>query len=171
MVNHGKLLQKTEEAALTETFQQQFYKQFGYYPAVIIKDHVITKENVSVMSLSELKSHFRKFLPKHFEKLLTLESSSRKREVVDLRFMYFKLARGMGYSLSLIGLSVNRDHTTVIHGLEQFRNIYETNDIFRQKYQNIVNYIKTKYEPSIVDYAYKMEPESESNILPGLLPK
>jgi hypothetical protein len=110
------------------------------------------------MNLDELKSHFDPFLPKIFEKPLPLGSKLRKRELCDLRYIYFRIARNMGHVLTDIAKSVNkRDHTTIIHGLQQFRNLHETSEAFRNKYQTIIHYIKSKYEPSTMDNLDKME--------------
>ena len=51
-----------------------------------------------------------------------LKTPSHGREVTDLRWVYFKLCRKYlkRASLTEIGKPVNRDHSTVIHGLTQF---------------------------------------------------
>ena len=59
-----------------------------------------------------------------------------------------------------IGKSIKMDHTSVLHGLNTFRNLYETSDPFRQKYVKIINYIKLNYEPSIVDHLDQVELKS-----------
>lgn len=150
-------LEISEEIANAERFMQKFYTKFGYYPSVIIKNQVINIDPISITSLGELKAHFKKFLPKYFEKFVTLESDSKKREIVDLRYIYFKLGRQLGYTLESLGNSVNRDHSTVINGLSQFKNMYETDENFRNKYKIIFNHIKSNYEPSIMDNTDKME--------------
>jgi hypothetical protein len=51
-----------------------------------------------------------------------LKGNTRKREVVDARYVYFKRAReifGTKYSLKKIGREVNRDHATVMWGIEE----------------------------------------------------
>lgn len=149
------------EASFSESFIKSFYRNFGYYPAVIMKNMFITKNKINNISLDELKLHFTKFLPKSFEKTISLESPLQKRVICDIRYIYYRLARNMGYTLEDIAQSVKKkDHTTVIHGLHQFKNLYETDTRFREKYQTILDYIKSKYEPSIMDHLDKMEFES-----------
>lgn len=47
--------------------------------------------------------------------------STRKREFVYARSLYFKLARELTkYSLDYIGNTVNKDHSTVLHGIKLF---------------------------------------------------
>jgi hypothetical protein len=67
----------------------------------------------------------------------------------------------MKYNLSEMGRYMgNRDHTTVIHGLTVFGNLYETDYAFREKYHEIVNNIKENNESSTVEHLVKMELES-----------
>ena len=67
----------------------------------------------------------------------------------------------MRYTLLEIGQYIGkRDHSTVIHGITTFRSLYETDHNFRQKYQAIVNIIKSNYEPSVVEHLNQMEIES-----------
>jgi len=61
-----------------------------------------------------------------------LKSSTRKREVVDARDIYYRRARevcGKMYSLAKIGREVNKDHATVLWG---YREACETKEIADQ---------------------------------------
>lgn len=53
---------------------------------------------------------------------INIESTSRHKETVYARFIYFKLCKEleMPYSLAKIGYYVNRNHATVMHGLKQY---------------------------------------------------
>lgn len=165
MIKTNNLLQKDIEASYSKSFVLQFYKKFGYYPTILMKDLIISKIKTNKISLNELKRHFKQFLPKSFEKTINLEDASRKQPITDLRFIYIQIARMMNYTLRNIGISLNRDHTTMMHALNQFKNLYETNESFRIKYQQIINYIKSKYEPSTMDHLDKMEIKPKSDIL------
>lgn len=57
----------------------------------------------------------------------TLKSDWRKREVVDARFLYYRLAKEntKNNSLTRIGSLVNRDHATVTSGLKQAYSVRE----------------------------------------------
>jgi chromosomal replication initiator protein len=107
--------------------------------------------------LEELNSYFTKFLPIKFGEKVSLQSSNRMREIVELRSIFCFFAKNMKYSLKNIGFHLGeRDHTTVIHGLKSFRDLLETNEGFRQKYLTIHKYIieQTKsvdYEPFTMD--------------------
>jgi len=139
------------EADLIESFMDNFYEKLGYYPTVVTHNNTMhNKDNVKVVGLEQLQEYLDPFMPTEFGKRLTLRSRSRSRTIVDIRFIYYFLARSMGYSLSTISRSLGMDHTSVIHGLRTFKNLYETSDLFREKYSNIVKYIKNQYESSIV---------------------
>lgn len=152
------------ENEMVQDFIEKFYETFSYYPTVIIKSK---KKNLtfSVISLNDLEKCFTTFLPKKYNKTYLLGSKIRIRELVELRFIFCHIARKMAYGLKDIGLYLNRDHTTVLHGLRTFRNLYQTDEYFREKYHKIINIIKTNYESSAMDDNYTMETESESDIL------
>lgn len=75
----------------------------------------------------------------------------------------------MHYGLKSMGNHLKRDHTTVIHNIDVFKNLYETDPRFVQKYLRIINQIKKDYEPPTVDDANKAQDQSQSNILSRLL--
>jgi len=59
-----------------------------------------------------------------------LKSKWRKREVVDARFLYYRLAKECTKeSLMRIGEYINRDHATVMSGLKQ---VYDTKELIEQ---------------------------------------
>jgi len=60
----------------------------------------------------------------------TLKSDWRKREVVDARFLYYRLAKERTKeSLARIGEYVNKNHTTVLFGL---KHAYNTREVIEQ---------------------------------------
>ena len=67
-----------------------------------------------------------------------------------MRYTFLEIAQYIG----------KKDHSTVIHGVAIFRNLYETDILFRQKYQAIINIIKSNYESSTVEHLDQMEIES-----------
>ena len=55
----------------------------------------------------------------------SLKGKTRKREVSDARSVFFMIVRCYGYSLKRTGeMCGGRDHTTVIHGMDKFRDLY-----------------------------------------------
>jgi chromosomal replication initiation ATPase DnaA len=71
----------------------------------------------------------------------TVNCGSRKLEFIRLRFIAFHIARVAGFTLTVTGKHFDRDHTTVLNGLEKFKNYYETDDTFKALYDEIINEI------------------------------
>ncbi|MGI9142421.1 MAG: helix-turn-helix domain-containing protein [Fluviibacter sp.] len=155
---------------LVSQFRQTFYEKLGYYPIIITEIQTADGEYKPIMTLDKLKSMFDLFLPEKYGKKLSLETKRRYREIVELRLIYCSIARGMKYSLKTIGETIgNRDHTTVIHNVNTFNDLYETSYEFRTKYATIVKYIKDNHEPSIMDYVQEVQLDPESDVFVGLL--
>lgn len=80
-----------------------------------------------------------------------LANSGRFREIVNYRFIYFKLARMMGNGFASIGqtIATNKtkkyDHTTVIYGCKCFDDLINTNEDFRGVYLDLVIKLKEKF--------------------------
>lgn len=75
-----------------------------------------------------------------------LESKSRKREYSDSRFICYKIimwaCKKLKREISLKRVGQNfggRDHSTVINGLERYEDLYETDPIFRQDADDLLN--------------------------------
>jgi len=152
------------ERKLIDQFKQSFFEKIGYYPTVITKVHALPK-----LSLNTLESHFTQFLPVRYQRTVKLKSKHRYREIVELRMIYCTLARQMGYSFIEIGKYLdNKDHTTIMHNIKSFKNLMQTCNVFRNKYNTIFNYIKNYYnhESSTMDNIDQVQHQSESVILP-----
>jgi len=131
------------EKDLVNEFLKNFHEKLGYYPTVITNADL--KENsLNVLSLDELGKYFTPYLPIAYGKIVGLGSKLRVREIIELRQMFCSIARNIGFSLKSIGVYLgNRDHTTIIHALRSFGNLMETDPTYREKYNNIINKIKT----------------------------
>jgi len=67
----------------------------------------------------------------------SMKRKTRKREIVDARFIYFRRARdvfGKKISLAKIGMEIGRDHATVMHGIKEATETKEVVDQYRQYY-------------------------------------
>lgn len=158
-MNPAEYKKKVEHDLITD-FVNRFYEKVGYYPTVIT-NHRITDDGIITLTLPELEKYFEPHLPTIFKQKVNLATKSRSRSVVELRCIFFFIARSMRYSLKQLGVYMGgRDHTTVIHGITTFRNLYETESSFRDKYYLIINQIKKDYEPSTLGTTYQMECES-----------
>lgn len=64
-----------------------------------------------------------------------LNGTNRKRECVDARMIYaYVLRHTLGASLTSIGGSINKDHTTIIHYLKTMENLLEVDREVARKY-------------------------------------
>jgi len=142
------------EDKLIKDFKNDFYKIAGYYPQVITL--VDSSYNIPTIKLEELVLVINKIMEREYgneryhEKLYRVESRVRKREVTEYRYIYFKLARVMNYSLAEIYNAIKSegrhfDHTTVLHGCETFDSLLETSKEFALKYQGVVESIRSKF--------------------------
>lgn len=157
------------EKKLIDKFKDDFKEKIGYEPVVIsnIYQMQTNPENkLPSIDLEVLKGYFTPFLPEINGKIRELSSRIRKRELVELRNIYCYLAKQMGYTLYVIGRSLgNRDHTTIIHNINSFKNLIEQNDLFREKYNTILKLIKSDYESPVVENVDQVQYESEPAVL------
>lgn len=159
------------EKKLVDDFKKLFQEKLGYTPIVFTKTDMDAAE-VPFMSLEELNRHFTAFLPMKFGEPLPMQTKLRIREIVELRAIFCYLAKNMKYSLKTIGVFLGgRDHTTVIHGLNTFRDLMETNDAFRQKFLTIHKHIVKETNP-IADESLPMDHmlEVQHATQPAILP-
>jgi len=155
-MNPAEYKKKAEHDLITE-FINRFYDKIGYYPTVVT-NHRITDDGIITLTLPELEKYFEPHLPTFYNKKTKLQSKDRNRPLVELRCIFFFIARSMRYNLKQLGIYMGgRDHTTVIHGINTFRNLYETDPLFKDKYYLIINQIKKDYEPSTLGTIDQME--------------
>lgn len=74
-------------------------------------------------------------------------SRIREREVVDARHMYAAVLKfEFGHTYEHIGEILDRDHTTIIHALETYRDRYKHYEDYRGVADGIFEEIKSKIE-------------------------
>lgn len=68
-------------------------------------------------------------------------NKTRKQEVVNVRhFVSWFLVKQMGMTLKSVAVNVlgGRDHTTIINSIKKFSNLYETEELFKENSNLIV---------------------------------
>jgi len=149
---------KLENQLVTE-FIQKFIEKVGYAPTVIT-DQQVNGKRFKKIPLDELEEVFIEFLPDVKGRVYDLAHKNRNRSLTNLRHVFCFLAKMMGYSLTEIGGHLNnRDHTTIIHSIRTFRDLYQTNDNFRELYFTIIKKLRLYYESSNLEIPDKMEGE------------
>lgn len=116
-----------------------------------LSPYVFPGLKVSQSDLSEIKS-MTKNLRYHLTKDDILEivsqecevsikdilSRSRKSEAVKGRHIFCAILKNYyGYKLKKIGGIVDRDHTSIIHSIEQFHNRYQFEESYRDSVQRV----------------------------------
>lgn len=76
-----------------------------------------------------------------------LLSGKRNFKIIKARFTLYEILHRIGCKAAHIGKSLDKNHTTIAHGLSEFDNLYSFNKEFRAKADiAIKQLIKTKYE-------------------------
>lgn len=75
---------------------------------------------------------------------IDIEKPTRKREVVEARYMYYQVCRNWKMSLSEIGKSVDRDHATILHGLKRFEILCEIDVNFKNNFESLLTIVDFK---------------------------
>ncbi len=142
------------EKKLIDNFKTKFFEKLGYYPEVITKHDINNAKKPAgpILSLDELEQQFKQFLPKNSAIITSLKSKRRKKEIVELRQMFCYMARKMGYSLTSVGKHLgNKHHTTIMHNIKTFHNLFETDQNYRYRYSVIHHQIKFNYDAPVMD--------------------
>lgn len=72
---------------------------------------------------------------------VNIDRRTRAQEIVNVRhFVSWFLVKQMGMTLKAVGIEVlgGRDHTTVINSIKKFSNLYETEELFKENSNLIV---------------------------------
>jgi len=86
---------------------------------------------------------------------LDLKSKCRKRELVYTRNILYKHLRNKGMSLQEIGKKFNRDHATVLFGLNQYERLINYDD-FKELQESVCNRLELNQ---------KLKPKAEVSYL------
>lgn len=141
-------------------FKAYFLKEFGLELIVIISSPKNKHFKVDLVVLEEITNKIlHDMFPGKYPE--GIKKKIRKREIVSLRFCFFKVALEMGYSLTSIGLYLGFDHATVLHGNRTATNLMDTmNSQIILNYNLILNGLK---ERSRDDADVQSDKHSEPN--------
>jgi hypothetical protein len=143
------------ESKMIKEFKDEFKRKIGYEPQVLtMMEDYSDIPNIPLLTLRDTIDEilFDMYGNKIFlNDIARLRNRCRKMELVNMRFIYFKIARMLGNTLdsvadSMATLKSDRyDHTTIMYGVEQFDNIISRDESFRDLYLSVVDKIKQKY--------------------------
>lgn len=74
----------------------------------------------------------------------------RHREIVDARMVFAKILRERGHIYKSIGVYLNKDHSTIIHYVEQAPNIFKTDKKLMDLYLECRNKFLENREPIVL---------------------
>lgn len=82
----------------------------------------------------------------HRVEIYNLLSTIRKREVINARFQMMALLRyQMFYTFDHIGYIFNKDHSSIIHGIDKHGIYYEVDVNYKNQYNTVLNEIEELY--------------------------
>lgn len=112
------------------------------------KEKVLTPlfhQDMAQISDKEFITKLKKFSASYFEVTVEeLEGKSRKEPLPDYRFMLYAIIKSQRTTtLKGIGLwFMGRDHSTILHGLDKFADLYITDKKFKTKFNALETYLK-----------------------------
>ena len=101
-----------------------------------------------------------------------ITTKTRKYEFIEARMIYYKLLRDRGYSLQEIGDTLDKNHATVLHGINVFNDIKDYDKDLREKYSAAIQLLAgekiSKYvtaDEYAVEFAYWLLKDSDLVII------
>jgi hypothetical protein len=162
------------ELKLIGEFKRLFHRKMGYEPVVISRNHKeIDPEkkghsDLKPVNLTTLKQLFEEITPFKNGTRMSLDSKKRYREIVQLRMIYCFIAKMMGHSFVRIGKCISRDHSTIIHNVNTFKNLMETNPQFIELYREVFQHVKQKlenYDAKLLECSHQTQNNDEPALL------
>jgi chromosomal replication initiation ATPase DnaA len=149
------LYKRRLEAKIIEKFKKEFKEKIGYEPHVLTM--IDERSDIPKVPILMLRDFVDGLMKEKFgnqiigSDIARLANSGRHRDIVNYRFIYFKLARMMGNSFASIGQTIatsktrRYDHTTVMYGCKSFDDLINTNEQFRDIYLDLVIKLKENF--------------------------
>lgn len=101
-----------------------------------------------------------------------ITTKTRKYEFIEARMIYYKLLRDRGYSLQEIGDTLDKNHATVLHGINVFNDIKDYDKDLMEKYSAAIQLLAgekiSKYvtaDEYAVEFAYWLLKDSDLVII------
>lgn len=109
-------------------FKENFFRQFNRTVFVTVeKDTVKPMHLYDMIDITKLLWHSDSSVSEELRKK-DLLSKTRNRELVTYRQVLCVICRKYGYHLEAIGIGLNINHATVLHGITTVKNLLENKD-------------------------------------------
>jgi len=151
---------KSSGTETIKNFKELFLKEFGLELIVVVSAVKSKFSKVDIKLLEDITNEIlEKLYPGKYPE--GIRKKSRERELVVLRQCFFKIAIEMGYSLTNVGLYLDFNHATVIHGNRAITSLIDTmNSQVIFNYNLILNELK---ERSRTDADIQSDQSAEPN--------
>ena len=138
---------KSSGSETIKNFKELFLKEFGLELIVVVSSVKSKYSKVDIKLLEDVTNAIlERLYPGKYPE--GIRKKSRERELVVLRQCFFKIATEMGYSLTNIGLYIDFNHATVIHGNRVITSLLDTmNSQVIFNYNLILNELKERSRP------------------------
>ena len=163
---------------LIDEFKKKYYEKIGHVPTVtIIKDiphiQLTNHYNLNSLELNDLEEIINDFIPKDeiYINYNTIRAKTRRIKIAELRHIFSHIARSMGYTLQIIAKYLdNRDHTTIMNSIKICTNRLDTEEDFKNLYDEITIAINKKINGNKLLYSsFEESVNSESTLHTVLL--
>jgi hypothetical protein len=130
---------------LIDDFQYTFYKEVGVVPDVCYDIYVDSLPKLLLPQIEEAVNYtFKLNFPEAFPNQ-GIRNRARHTITIAFRYIFFKIARDMGYTFPVMSSYIGFDHATILHAVKSMNNLLETKDPVTIKYYNLVkNEIKRR---------------------------
>lgn len=135
----------TDKAVLIRQFKRDYYNAFG----IIVKVQEITEtakkiQDFRFFEAEELEEIFNNYISyKRMNACKNFLTNNRQREKVEMRMIFMKMLRQLGYKVKEIGKYCNnRDHTTAIYNIRVATDLLEYSESFSQLYQEMAQEVR-----------------------------
>jgi len=78
---------------------------------------------------------------------VSVSTKRRKRELVDARMIYTKILTDMGFSRTMIGLSIGKDHATIVHYVANMYIFFNQDSVLLEKFRRCRDSFFDCYDP------------------------
>lgn len=164
MIDTYKYAQKLSEKIINR-FKKEYYDKIGLMPTVA----VYGLDNID-LKMEEIEDVVNSFIPIKYKNLYTIKSPTRKRDILNLKKIFIKISRDeLKKKVKEIGRYLNGiDHSTVVVAYQVHHDLVETDENYKQLYENVLEKITLyKNESTIVQYTEETRDNPES--IPGTL--
>ncbi len=163
-------LNEIKYANTINKYKRNFFNTYGKHLDIKIKDEVSTKEEIeeNIIDIPTLINILNQQIPEHIKIICSdITAKYRKREIIELKFIFCKILREHGYGLDNIKNYIHyKKHSSVIYAVESANILCKTNIQFNEIYNLINKQVKFPEYGGIIKTIDRIPSESKSVVNP-----